>query len=290
MNLAVEQPAKWLFGNDAPSVALFEIDPCKIHLRQVHTQMMVEMQKTMSKAIWRPAPGRKLAFYVVHENTTIGLVFLASPVINLGPRDQHLNLPADPKKRGQALRSIMDLSVCVAAQPLGWHWNLGKLCAMLACTVGDAFQQRYGEDLRWITTTSLWGRGSQYNRIYKFLGYTKGFGHEHIDDGRYEQMMQWMRDNNVPIPSCKFGSGSNPRMRRIAAYRKAAKDRAVTLRHGHQRGIYIHEAIDPSRRREIVMEWYQRWGVPRFRKTRLSAAPYENGIQDKPTSMSEATV
>jgi hypothetical protein len=267
-----------LFDSVPHSISAREIVPALVRIEQVSSADMVSAQKRMSKAIWRPAPGRKLAFFVYHETDLIGLIFLASPVINLSVRDRFLKMPQDSSDRGRALRSIMDLSVCVGAQPLAWHWNLGKLCAMLATTLCDEFHARYGEDLKWITTTSLWGKGCQYNRVYKFLGYTKGYGHEHIDDAAYARMLSWMRDNQVQIPSCRFGEGSNPRMRRIAAYRKASGDTSVTLKHGQQRGVYVHQAINSSLRSEVVMRWYQRWGLPRWMRTRSATPPYTTGI------------
>jgi hypothetical protein len=146
--------------------------------------------------------------------------------------------------------------------------------------LGDFWQERYNDELKGICTTSLWGRGSQYNRIYKFLGYTKGYGHEHISDTEYRAMMQWMTDNNYEIPSSKFGAGSNPRMRRILAYRKASGDKAVNLVHGNQRGIYYHEAISPSSRQDVIANWYDRWGKPRHERTINLNPPYQNGIEN----------
>jgi hypothetical protein len=235
----------------------------------------------MSKAVWRPSPGRKLAF-LIHANVgLIGLVFLSSPIINLKARDEYLNLPKDPSERGRALRSYCDMSGCVATQPFGWHWNGGKLIALLATTLGDAWTERYGDELKGVCTTSLWGRGSQYNRIYKFLGYTKGYGHQHISDDEYAKMLEWMRDNDVPIPSSRFGEGSNPRMRRIAAYRKASGDKSITLMHGEKRGIYYRDATSSSDRESIIAHWYERWGLPRYERTMHDDPPYTDGLGSK---------
>lgn len=298
MDCVTSQPERqWVRGLQRPAVLFDEapvtvpltfISPADVELRQVSASMVASLQPRMSKAKWRPAPGRKLAYVVTLGKTLVGLLFFASPVINLQARDSFLGLAGDPTKRGRALRHVMDLSVCVAAQPIAWHWNLGKLLALLACTIGDDFKSRYGDELRWVTTTSLWGRGSQYNRVFRYLGLTKGHGHEHIDDATYLGMLEWMRDNGHEVPSCRFGSGSNPRMRRIAAYRKASGDRRVVLKHGLRRGIYIHEVIDGSKRREIVDLWFRRWGLPRYERTRSLPPPYVDGLSSKPHQL-EAT-
>jgi hypothetical protein len=254
------------------------IRPSSVKVNLVKASEIARLQPQMSKAVWRPAPGRKLGFKITHEDSLLGIAFFASPVINMSDRDAALGLPKDPSEKGKALRSYADLSVCVAAQPFGWYWNGGKLIAMLATTFGDFWQDRYEDVLIGVTTTSLWGKGSQYNRIYKFLGYTKGFGHQHIDDQQYGGMIQWMKENNVEIPSCRFGAGSNPRMRRIQAYRKASGDKSVTLMHGQKRGIYYHPARPYNERHEVVREWFDRWGLPRYERKKNDHPPYTDGL------------
>ncbi len=269
-----------LFTNSY-STYLFDLDVSKIHVRQVKTSVIQQIQPKVSKAIWRPAPGRKLGFLIEHGEHLLGIAFLSSPVINLGARDKFLEMPKSKTEKGKELRHYADLSVCVALQPFGWHWNGGKLIALIATTFGNSWQERYGEQLKGVCTTSLWGRGSQYNRIYKFLGYTQGFGHQHIDDKNYERMLNWMQTNGHPIPSSRFGAGSNPRMRRIAAYRKASGDKTVTLKHGLKRGIYYHSAELPENRQQIIEHWYQRWGMPRYIRTKDLIPPYTTGIEPK---------
>lgn len=264
------------------------IDPSKIKVIQISAGKMIEFQKIMSKAVWKPAPGRKLAFIVVHENLLLGLIFLASPVINMNGRDAALNLSKDPSVKGKQLRNIADISVCVASQPFGWRWNGGKLMAMIATTLGDFWKDRYKDDLDYLVTTSLYGKGSQYNRVYKFVGMTKGFGHEHISEEEYKRMLKWMKDNNVDIPSSKFGAGANPKMRRIAAYRKASGDKKIGLKHGKQRGIYLHKALSPDKRNEVILQWYNRWGLPRYQNKKDESPPYTNGLSEKDKSVTLA--
>jgi len=264
---------------------LVYIDPAEISVERIPQSEMVVMQSASSKATWRPAPGRKNSYAVKHAGSTIGLMFLASPVINLGVRDSFLNLPKDGK--GYALRRVADMSVCVGLQPLAWHWNIGKLVALLASSkeIADDWAERYGDTLEWITTTSLYGHGSQYNRAYKFLGYTKGYGHAHISDEEYAAMLAWMRANGVDVPSSAFGAGSNPRMRRIAAYQRA-QGQTVSLMHGNKRGVYIHKARDGSVA-EIAGKWFERWGLPRYLRTKDAEPPYSDGKAQTATQLED---
>jgi hypothetical protein len=193
-------------------------------------------------------------------------------------RDKILRLSEDKSEKGKQLRNIADISVCVSSQPFGWKWNGGKLMAMIATTLGDYWKERYNEELKHLVTTSLDRRGSQYNRIYKFAGYTRGHGHEHIPEEEYQKMMQWMKDNNFEIPSAKFGAGANAKMRRISAYRKASGDKTIHLKHNKIRGIYVHDAISPDKRQDVIDAWFERWGKTRFEKKKNEQPPYINGL------------
>jgi len=256
---------------------LVQIDPTEISVSRISVGQLFSMIKDLSKAKTRPAPGRKFCFAIWHKDLLIGVMGFSSPVINLGVRDEHLNMPKNPSEKGKVLRSYVDMSTCVGLQPLSWHWNIGKLIAMLGVSsaVSSYYQHQYRDDLVGVTTTSLSGRGSQYNRLYKFLGYTKGYGHEHVSDEEYQRMMQWMRDNDIEIPSCNFGAGSNPRMRRIAAYNKANGIKSP-MKHGKKRGVYYMACSNESVE-SICERWYNRWGKSRYERTKDQTPPYLNG-------------
>lgn len=258
---------------------LVDINPSLIEISRISTGELFSIVKNISKATTRPAPGRTFGFAVWHDTSLLGVMGFSSPVINLGVRDEYLEFSKNPSQKGYTLKKYMDMSTCVGLQPISWHWNIGKLIAMLATSsqVSMYYKHQYGDELRGITTTSLNGRGSQYNRVYKFLGYTKGYGHEHISEEKYQEMLQWMKDNDIEIPSCAFGAGSNPRMRRIAAYNKA-KGIKASMKHGKKRGVYFSPCSNKSVD-ELAENWYNRWGKPRYERTKDKTAPYSSGLE-----------
>jgi len=92
-------------------------------------------------------------------------------------------------------------------------------------------------------------------------------------------MMEWLKKHNIPIPSCKFGTGSNPRMRRIQTYIKYSGDNSVSLFHGRKRGVYYHKAIPANERENTIKFWYKRWGLPRYLRLKDKEPPYYSGIE-----------
>jgi hypothetical protein len=243
---------------------LMMIHPERIRIVPL-TAGMIKYQRAMSKARWRPSYGRNLGFLVVQDDALLGLIFLATPVIRLTVRDNYL-FPG-VKNPGNESRSYMDMSVCVAAQPIGWHWRIGKLLALIAPTLGDYIEARYPENkFKGIVTTSIFGgnKATQYTRIYKYLGETEGHGHENVDDATMKLMMKFLRARCphcspkcdpylIPrpsktqiaidespelwcvVPGCRWvkgvaGDGCNPRMRRIQAFYSAIKALGLTTK------------------------------------------------------------
>ncbi|MEM3265144.1 MAG: DUF4338 domain-containing protein [Candidatus Micrarchaeaceae archaeon] len=254
------------------------IDYKDIWIKQTDIGTFRVYQKNMSKAIWNPNAGRQLAFFVMLKERVIGLIFLGSDVLNLDARDKFLGLSKDKIIRGQQLKDYFNLGVCVGAQPLSWYWNIGKLCALLACTLGDYIHKRYPEvNFKGITTTSLWGESIQYDRIFKFIGYTKGYGTEHISDKKYKEIVKWLKVNHIPKPKAR----TSIKMMLIQQYiRYHGPDEDVyTTIHGHRRGVYYHPAIPPEQREEVIKYWYYRWGLPRYERLKDKEPPYRNGLE-----------
>jgi len=274
----IEIPICGVTEANAFTVRPRELWPPEIALRSVSIPTAVKFQRRISRAIWRPCPGRNMAFIVEAGRDPIGLLYLASDVPNLGARDQHLGLSKDGKERGTQLRQYMNMSVCVGVQPIAWHWNLGKLVAMIAPTLGPEFRERYGDELLGIVTTSLFGRSSQYNRIYKLIGYTKGYGHEHISRNVYRAMIARMHRENVTRKIRGVNSSdSNTRMLHCRQYAKHFNDPRAEPFHGKIRGVYYHPVVTHSTR-DAIDHWYERWGRPRWDRTRDQTAPYQDGL------------
>jgi hypothetical protein len=275
----------------ATTTPLLVIRPEAIRVLSAPANVLTFYQKRMSRAVWRPAAGRKLGFLVVQDEFLLGLIFLASPVKRLTARDNFL-FPNSPKKfkYGLALKEYLDMSICVAAQPIGWHWNLGKLMALIAPTLGDYIAARCPVDeFKGVTTTSIYGsnKATQYTRVYKHLGETEGFGHEQISETEYQRMMSWLHEHHPDcIPSARFSDGStNVRMQRIAMYYKLSGDKKPekgVLFHGHKRGVYYHPAVPPEQRGVVIQNWYERWGLPRYERTKNLQPPYQSGLDVAP--------
>jgi hypothetical protein len=237
------------------------------------------LQGRMGKGskVWKPSPGRQLPMVVTVCGQTVGLMLLSSTVLNLKARDARLDLPKDPSEKGKALRNYMDLAVAIGAQPIAWHWNIGKLIAMLAPTLTGEYYEKFGDSLEGITTTSLWGKSSQYNRVYEFLGYTGGHGYMHIPKPELARMTAWCREHE-PEAMAKLSAARKGPMSMVALYCSKSGDLTWTTLHGRKRGIYYHDTDPKVQRADVIDAWWWRWGFPRYLRTKDQQAPYADGV------------
>ena len=128
--------------------------------------------------------GRQMYILVKDLSTSkyLGIVSLSSDVFSFEDRDKYIGWNLEDKKK--KLSMLMNMSTCVPLQPFGFNFNGGKLLASLAFSqeVQEYFQYKYNEPLLGITTTSLYGKSIQYDRLdcLKFVGYTKGYSVQNI--------------------------------------------------------------------------------------------------------------
>ena len=151
------------------------------------------------------------------------------------------------------------------------------MIALLALTMGDEFRAAYGDELLGVTTTSLWGKSSQYNRVYEFLGYTSGHGVIHVPQAERDRMREWCKDNAPEEYAALEARRRTNAMSIVQLYAAKSGDKTWTAFHGQQRGIYYHPAVPSASREDVIRGWYERWGRPRWLRTSNQHAPYENG-------------
>lgn len=252
--------------------------------------------------------GRRIRYIVMdeHNEKLIGIIGLTDPVFNLGARDDWIGWSSEDRKK--RLVNVMDAFVLGAMPPYSLILG-GKLVALLATSrkVVHHFRKKYGNKagiiskktknarLSLITTTSALGRSSIYNRLslpsgIKFLShvetnkvrswYTKGYGHFHINDELFDDLVSVLSRRKHPyVTGNRFGNGPNWKIRVI---RQAAKELGADedfLCHGIQREVYVVPLAENSRSfllgkskhlryqtlssQDIVAYWQERWAKPR---------------------------
>ena len=91
----------------------------------------------------------------------------------------------------------MNLSTCVSIQPFGYNFNGGKLLAKLAFSkeVMNKFKEKFNQELLVISTTGLYGKSVQYDRLkeLEYVGKTKGNSIYWIPDGITTKCREYLK-------------------------------------------------------------------------------------------------
>lgn len=247
--------------------------------------------------------GRRLRFLVIDEQNekVIGIFGLGDPVISLAPRDNWIGWQKEAKQA--RLKHVLDAFVLGALPP----YNLllcGKLIALLVASdeVRNAFAKKYGGkisliterrfngDIALITTTSALGRSSLYNRLsfqkrllYQRVGFTRGMGDFHFNNGIYRHLWSYAMQNCQPTAKQeKWGKGFRNRRETVRKCLASLGLPAGYLSNQVQREIFV-VPLGPNCREflrgeddtlnyfnqpaEALFQWFrQRWLLPRAQR------------------------
>ena len=161
------------------------------------------LRKLISSFEFSIGIGRLIKILILDENTgkVLGVSSIASDVISIGVRDNWIGWTKEDKFEKSKLNQTCIGSRIVPTQPFGYNFLGGKLIASLLCTndVRDAWENKFDQKLIGMTTTSLYGGHSMYQRIpfWKELGRTTGRILLKPDDEHFEKWSKWLKENHL---------------------------------------------------------------------------------------------
>ena len=125
-------------------------------------------------------PGRNMKFLVEDEisGKYLGALTVTSDFGDLGARDKYIGWIRDDRYKNKRLNNVACGQAIIPIQPFGHNFLGGKLMALMITsdTIRNAWEEKYGDVLVGMTTTSLYGTHSQYNSMptFKKRGKTTG--------------------------------------------------------------------------------------------------------------------
>jgi hypothetical protein len=278
-----------------------QIDPAKIKpvLHLADEPLWSDLFK-ITRALWsmpyNKGYGRRLRFVVYDEfhEAVIGIIGLQSPPADLTVRDRLFEYPESRKL--ELVNSTMDAYAVGAIPPYSYLLG-GKLCAGLISsdTVRQIYWRQYAgkktemldagiqQPLAAVTTTSAFGRSSQYNRLkYRDrllaepIGYTAGFGTLHLEH-LYERVAEYLKEFGT-FTKGGYGNGPKVRWQNITRVLLELELPKALLRHGMKREVFLYRFTDDLEsgmkggsfgtplamtEAEFGSYWRERWAMPR---------------------------
>lgn len=202
-------------------------------------------------AIWHQSPGRLFKYYVIDEVTGkyLGFMSMGSDFIAIGGRDSYIGWVTDdkmkPKGEGRLRNTLMG-STIAGVQPFAYNYNGGKLMALLTASdvVANQWEKQYGDKLVGVTTTSLYGGGSMYNRLKYWRKCKSSTGEMAIEPSEdvWDIAREWLRANHPElIPKTPPGKKilSHPKFKYLSAIYKVCGVKVP--KNNAPRGVYWNE-------------------------------------------------
>lgn len=185
------------------SFTIHEVDTSPKPKTKYNQELYSEiLNMTASNAIEEAIPGRTIKWIVTEDTTNkvIGVVRFGSPTINSKPRNDYFGEVLPLSKINYEF--VMGFNI-VPVQPFGYNYLGGKLLALLASSneLKRQFDAKYGTDLHYFETTSLYGttKGvSMYDGLKPYLrhiGDTESNFLPLFHDDYFREMFWWFNDN-----------------------------------------------------------------------------------------------
>jgi len=210
--------------------------------------------------------GRHLTFNVWDEVTgkLLGIFAISSDFMDLTARDDFIGWSREQRSRkGGPLLNTAIGSTIIPTQPLGFSYCGGKLIALLTVSdvVVNAYEKQYGDILAGITTTSLYGSFSQYDRLkyWKKMGKSRGTVKFEPSRETIDKIKLWLQYHHTKKYwlwyHCRltlFNKRNTPaqrdyRQRSLSfAYRQLGIDKNL-FETNHQRGVYFCQLYENSK-------------------------------------------
>lgn len=130
----------------------------------------------------------------------IGAASLGSDVAAINVRDNWIGWSKENKFEHGLLNCTAICTTIIPTQPFGYNFLGGKMIASLLTTkvIRDEWKRKFGNTLVGVTTTSLYGSHSMYQRIpfWKELGVTAGKISLKPDDDVFEKWANYLKVNH----------------------------------------------------------------------------------------------
>jgi hypothetical protein len=160
------------------------------------------LNETASNPIEEAIPGRTIKWIVTEDTTNkiIGVIRFGSPTINSKPRNDYFGEVLSLSRINSEF--VMGFNI-VPVQPFGYNYLGGKLLALLASSneLKRQFDSKYGTDLHYFETTSLYGttKGvSMYDGLKPYIrhiGDTESNFLPLFHDDYFREMFWWFNNN-----------------------------------------------------------------------------------------------
>ena len=292
---AIAETTMWqptdIFNKELTTQEILSIDPEIIIVDKdsIYKDTWKYLRVMSSTFEYAPNMGRRVNILIRDKTSKkyLGVLSIGSDVTSIAARDNWIGWNKENKFQQGKLNSICIGTCIIATQPFGFNFLGGKLIASLLSTpeIREYWKEKFGDVLVGITTTSLYGSHSMYQRIpyWKELGKSMGKMSLKPDNKYYRVWTTYLKEHHKDIYNDMMYR-SCPKQQIMNYIYKVLKIQNDTYKHGFERGVYFCEFYKNSReflRNEIdeidlilhdrlqsgisgVMDWWREKAIKRY--------------------------
>lgn len=209
--------------------------------------LWIHLRRMISTMQYSKGIGRNIKFLVIDEvsRKILGITELSSDFGSLKVRDSFIGWSRENRYKEKMLGHTAVGSTIVPVQPFGFNFLGGKLMSMLLTSqiVRDEWENRYGQKLIGITTTSLYGNKgklTQYDGMKQWANIGETTGKTFIKPNQviYDTWKEWIKVQ-FPKEYEKASNGSAPKQKVLQLIFKKLGLKSKDFHHGYKRGVYF---------------------------------------------------
>jgi len=251
-----------------------KLEPVVIHADSKDRNLTWDvLRRFISTANWSQNPGRSAKYFIIDNKTKrhLGVMSLGSDFIAIGGRDEYVGWTLDRRLKEGALNYTAMGNTIVPTQPLGYNYTGGKLISLLLLSdvVQNSWNVKYPkEKLVAITTTSLYGGLSQYNRLKYWRQCKSTEGEIPIEPTNevYQLMRDWIRErfpDKLSEIELRHADGQIPTHPKIKVIQFVYSQLKIkSQKNNAPRGVYFADLY--SNTKAFLKGDSKEWGEPLF--------------------------
>lgn len=256
----------------------------------------------VSSAPYRGYVGHSRNYLIIDENSNklLGILGLGSDFIKLPLRDRYIGIHHSETNKIQYLANMY---VCVSVYPFSLLTG-GKLLALIAPSniVVNDYMKSIQHKIYGITTTSLYGKSIQYDRLWdpttilarwKYLGETSGQNTIIHLSPRTRQLINIVAKQIGIKLKTKQSRPTTTKLSKILKFLNLKREDVFPEKLRHKRGVYFCWLIkeeDVFRKdlkdvtyisrelHDIISYWEKRWFERRYSKYKGKLQPYDYSL------------
>ena len=233
----------------------------------------IDLTNVITSAVFKNRVGRQMKFLVKDRKYGFiyGLVQMSSPIQNRKVGEYFLEKTGEKLRFKHLNASFLEMSTCIGTGILTKYLS-GKMQVYLSCSqdMKDIWDKKYNTDIKYVMTTSLYGKSSIYNRLpfFTYLGLSAGYNSLFS-----KEQVNWIKTKYKEIFPHRIKTKQAKAIHLMRHYEhlyRYYKGEMPFYPLKTQRGVYLFDGTNGFKSATNMIDiWKNRWYIPRKERMKI---------------------